>query len=736
MNKSNTENDNDQAVVSSIEIAKADIVSLEDSPISSIGAVTEIESIAEQIDTSSKEQLSKLTDIEQAIKGISIASTSESDHSLAIPVVVKASQIIKSSKAFSRVKTSDSVKVSDNASVNISKEFVNNSKESKAVVEQVSNTNSLIEKQSKVDTAKAEKTIITSDVASVEKVSTDSVENNKSTTEEVPTIKAAKEVAKATKTINKLYQDERGKWRNENGSFASEDAIKQQKENTNKDDDKEKGFLGKIVEVATGGGRGEEGKGALGRVAFGSFYDMGVEALDISKDAMGYVSKAGDVFKDDEGKKKEDVDTVKSDDVIKGKKDDQTDIKDELDDQTALLKEIADKDFSGGDSGSIIDDVTELAGGGKDSKTKASTKKRGRIGRVFDKLKSKSPKLAKASGFLGAGVDKVKGFFGRGAASGGAAAAQSAGGMGSKVLGFAGKALSKIAAPLTVAVAGYTKHQELKSREDLSDNQKNTITASTAVGAGGGMVGGAAAGAAIGTMIFPVIGTAIGGLIGGALGAWAGGEGGSMAGEAIASVMESPVKTIEKESNTSTELANPFGGNDVKNEVNNSDPTNTNKVTSSTINTKKNTSSGTTNINDESAISKGRDISIVSATATPIKEISHNVEGVGSQPTIIDSPVDSVGLAPAVDLSTVEKIESIRASSTVSNNASNTSSNESPVVVKNDPALVDEMKKINSNLTKANNKPVKRERNKSVVPYSIPKSFDNDTLKLIAMDIR
>ena len=80
MNDNNTDNDNNQTVVSSVEIAKANTVSLDSSSITSVNAIAEIEIIAGQFDTSSKEQLSKLVDIEKAIHGISLTSTGKADH--------------------------------------------------------------------------------------------------------------------------------------------------------------------------------------------------------------------------------------------------------------------------------------------------------------------------------------------------------------------------------------------------------------------------------------------------------------------------------------------------------------------------------------------------------------------------------------------------------------------------------------------------------------------------------
>jgi|GEM_PF-6622376 len=681
-------NDSNTEAETNISNAQAEIISVGSAPISSVEATSEVERIASQIEMSAKEQLDKLGDIEKAIVGLS-------------PAV----ELKRTTAAFESV---DNSKKNKNSIV-----AVENNQQAKEAVKKAVSAETVLSSPRKTRSKADNKQIVVSGIdtpkskinSSKEKV----VNNNTSTSERIVTteaIKNTKALTSTAKSLDGLYKDERDRWRNQDGSYASKEAIAQQKESNKSEDDDKKGLLGRLVEVAAGNNVAEDGKGALGRIALGSFYDMGVEAMDIASDAKGYAQRAGETFKkgssdtDDKAStptEKAVVDKVKSDDVIKGKVEEKDDIKGELDEQTSLLKEIADKDFGGGASSSILDDLTDFSGSSKGKGRKKG--KRGRIGRAFDKLKSKSPKLAKVSGFLGTGVDKVKGLFGRGAASG---AAQSAG-AGSKALNFAGKALSKLAVPLVVATAGFTKHQELKEREDLSDNQKNTVTASTAVGAGGGALAGAAAGAAVGSLV-PFVGTLIGGLIGGALGAWAGSEGGSMAGEAVASMMESPVQSVEsvkKKTNAEIELNNPFGGATEK--------------------------------------SKSKATSTVASTSVDFSPVNGKAQGVNGLP--LQSSEDnklkalSGALAPAVNDFNPEYVESINTTSK-SKSTTNNNAKESTVVSKHDPALIDEMKKVNNHLAKASQQASKKDNRTSAIPYTIPKSFDDTYLKSLTMDLR
>lgn len=719
MNDSNNDNDNNAIESYSVDIVKAEDISIDSASIASVEAAMEVELIADQIEAASKAQLDKLVDIEKAISGLVVSGVKNKTRNLGKPAIAKATanrkpvitkagriarrdkveRAVTPSKAIAPLKFTNSIATPETIK-DPQSEIVNFS----PVIDRAEKA----EASSPVPAAQKEKSINSVTTSTSRLVAPTVIQEIQATpADDVPSAVA----------INKKVEEGGKRWGNQYGNSDSKDAIQQQREQ-NKDsdekpkdekvkDEKEKGFLSKIAEVVTGDGRGEEGKSALGRVALGGFYDMGAEAIEIAKDAAGYASQVGGTLRKEKTDNKEVTDKIKSDDVISGKEDKQVDIKDELDEQTALLKDIADKDFSGG-GGSLLDDISAFSGGG--GADKKSAKPRGRIGRAFDKLKSKSPKLAKASGFVGSGIDKIKGLFGRGAATaattGATTGATSAASTGSKVLAGAGNVLSKIAAPLAAVTAGYSKYQELKEREDLSDNQKNTITASTAVGAGGGALAGAAAGATIGSIV-PVVGTLIGGLIGGALGAWAGGEGGSMAGEAISSVMESPLESAKVQTDAEKELANPFGSASEASQGNSSASAAKNSISES---------------KSSASIAE-------STVSTPL-----SIDSGAADLASVESSDLSVPVMSAISNNKVEQVESL-APKTTGKPANKVKADQAPFVVKNDPALVNEMKLMNKNLSKGNN-PVKRERNKSVVPYHIPKSFENHSLRLIAMDIR
>lgn len=116
-----------------------------------------------------------------------------------------------------------------------------------------------------------------------------------------------------------------------------------------------------------------------------------------------------------------------------------------------------------------------------------------------------------------------------------------------KGMKIGGKILSKVAAPLTAALSGYTKYEELKDRKDLTTGQKATQVGTTTVGAGAGTMGGAAAGAALGTLLLPGVGTVLGGLIGGVAGALTGGKVGEIVGEGVSDMMSDPTQMAKVE---------------------------------------------------------------------------------------------------------------------------------------------------------------------------------------------
>jgi hypothetical protein len=109
----------------------------------------------------------------------------------------------------------------------------------------------------------------------------------------------------------------------------------------------------------------------------------------------------------------------------------------------------------------------------------------------------------------------------------------------SKGLKVAGNVASKVAVPLTGAIAGYDRYNQVKNDETLSTGQKTTKVAATAGGAMAGAATGAMTGAAIGSVV-PVFGTAIGGIVGGIAGAYLGQKGGDALGDYASSKMQSP----------------------------------------------------------------------------------------------------------------------------------------------------------------------------------------------------
>ena len=78
-----------------------------------------------------------------------------------------------------------------------------------------------------------------------------------------------------------------------------------------------------------------------------------------------------------------------------------------------------------------------------------------------------------------------------------------------------GRVLSKVAVPLTVALAAFDVYST-ETDETLDRTEKNIAHTKTAGGTGGAIAG-AAAGAALGSVV-PIVGTILGGIIGGGLG--------------------------------------------------------------------------------------------------------------------------------------------------------------------------------------------------------------------------
>lgn len=138
------------------------------------------------------------------------------------------------------------------------------------------------------------------------------------------------------------------------------------------------------------------------------------------------------------------------------------------------------------------------------------------------------------SSFLGSMLSSVMGIgAGTAAATGGASGLS---GMGKSGLGIAGKALSKMALPLTALVAGLTAFSKVQADDSLSTGQKAVQVGATTVGATGGAVAGGLAGATAGAVIgsvVPVIGTTIGAAIGGLGGAILGSMGGESIGTGV-----------------------------------------------------------------------------------------------------------------------------------------------------------------------------------------------------------
>lgn len=204
----------------------------------------------------------------------------------------------------------------------------------------------------------------------------------------------------------------------------------------------------------------------------------------------------------------------------------------------------------------------------------AGSASRGRVGRLWDRVRGRTPaptggagaqppanagRMARmwqgAKGMLGIGAAgsalAAGGAGGVGGAGGGALNAVK--GWGGKLLGGGSRLLGAAAAPITAALAYSGTKNELAERGDLTQAQKTTTAAATGVGAGGGALAGAGGGAMAGALagsVVPVIGTGVGalvgGLIGGALGAWGGEKAGRAVGDAVAGTMDSVEEEARK----------------------------------------------------------------------------------------------------------------------------------------------------------------------------------------------
>lgn len=199
----------------------------------------------------------------------------------------------------------------------------------------------------------------------------------------------------------------------------------------------------------------------------------------------------------------------------------------------------------------------------------AGSASRGRVGRLWDRMRGKTPAPAGGAGApspantgrMARMWQGAKGMLGIGAAGsalaggagGGGGALNAVKGWGGKLLGGGSRLLGAAAAPITAALAYSGTQNELAERSDLTQAQKTTTAAATGVGAGGGALAGAGGGAMAGALagsVVPVIGTGVGalvgGLIGGALGAWGGEKAGRAVGDAVAGTMDSVEEEARK----------------------------------------------------------------------------------------------------------------------------------------------------------------------------------------------
>lgn len=195
-------------------------------------------------------------------------------------------------------------------------------------------------------------------------------------------------------------------------------------------------------------------------------------------------------------------------------------------------------------------------GGGARHGGGASGQPRGRLGRLWDRVRGRTPATTPSAGASSASAATRTASAANTANAASTAtraasaapkttlstrAVQAASTVGRGATRLAGAA----AAPLTGYLAWRSTQEELGERGDLTDSQKTAISGGSAVGAGGGALAGAGMGAAAGAVagsVVPVIGTAIGGVlggvVGGALGAWGGEQAGRSVGEAVASTMD------------------------------------------------------------------------------------------------------------------------------------------------------------------------------------------------------
>ncbi|MFI3273238.1 hypothetical protein [Vibrio sp.] len=241
-------------------------------------------------------------------------------------------------------------------------------------------------------------------------------------------------------------------------------------------------------------------------------------------------------------------------------KDKQTDsITDRLDEQALatdknhkeLVKTIEQKNFGGSEEGGMADSLFDMLGGeggddkkGKNRKGSKTRGKRGRFGRMVDKIKSKIPMpdfLSKQGGKLSKVAEGAKSAASATKSAVGNSAIGNTVKAGGKIAGGAlktvGSVASKAAAPVAALTAGYFKYDEIKNRDDLTGGQKAVQVGATTAGSMGGASAGMMAGAAMGSVV-PVVGTVIGGLLGAALGGWLGSKGGDIVGEAVTDRMK------------------------------------------------------------------------------------------------------------------------------------------------------------------------------------------------------
>lgn len=200
-------------------------------------------------------------------------------------------------------------------------------------------------------------------------------------------------------------------------------------------------------------------------------------------------------------------------------------------------------------------------GGGPGGGRPGQPRGRGRLGRLWDRVRGRTPPTP------GAGPSRPPSP--RGASPGGQSSAprptppggspatpaqarpsvmSRIGDAGRGIVRGGGRMLGWAAAPIAGLMAYNATQEQLAEDETRTEEQRNAVATGSGIGAaGGGLAGaaaGGAAGAAIGSII-PFLGTAIGGVVGAAIGGYAGSVGGESAGRAVGEAVADTMDNVE-----------------------------------------------------------------------------------------------------------------------------------------------------------------------------------------------